>query len=144
MAKIVLLILGVLFACESVAVAGDKGTGETLVGGRCEYRSYEGKARIVSIKKNPSADLSTQGYEVKFVFVSDSPVEEPFARVEGTEFLLLLTNSSYPGPKFLKKYGIKNGKVFACILKVITKGTCTPVLFEFPSIRLDDYFEYRN
>ncbi len=48
---------------------------------------------------------------------------------------------SYPGPQFLEKYGIGVGKVFDCYLKVIIKGTCTPMLFEFPSIRLDDYFE---
>lgn len=130
--------------CLSAAFAGDVEKGESLVGGRCEYKSYAGKARIVSIEKAPSKISSSEGYEVKFVFLSSGSVEESFARTEGKEFLLLLADSSHPGPKFLKKYGIEAGRVFDCILKVITKGTCTPVLFEFPSIRLDDYFEVKN
>jgi len=56
----------------------------------------------------------------------------------------MLKNSGYPGPKFLEKYGIEAGKSFECHLKVIVKGTCTPILFEFPTIDLRDYFEFKD
>ena len=107
--------------------------------GRCEYKEYPGYAKITSITKINIPGEPNERYEVKFMFYPYQEVEEGHAQVEGKEFLLLLTNSSYPGPKFLKKYGIKVGKVFDCYLKVIVRGTCTPIIFEFPSIRLDDY-----
>jgi len=110
-----------------------------IAGGRCEYKEYPGYAKITSITKINIPGEPNERYEVKFMFYPYQEVEEGHAQVEGKEFLLLLTNSSYPGPKFLKKYGIKVGKVFDCYLKVIVRGTCTPILFEFPSIRLDDY-----
>jgi hypothetical protein len=113
---------------------------EFLLGGPCEYKRYEGHARIVSITKQISlhAKLNDR-YEVKFIFIPLQEIKESFAATERKEFLLTLADSSYPGPKFLDKYGIQVGKVLACYMKVIVKGTCTPILFEFPSIRLDDY-----
>jgi len=56
----------------------------------------------------------------------------------------LLSNLSYPGKAFLEKYDIAVSRDFDCYLKVIIKGTCTPILFEFPSIMLDDYFEDKS
>ena len=53
----------------------------------------------------------------------------------------LLTNSWYPGPEFIEKYGIEVDKQFDCSLQLITKGTCTPVIFEFRQIDAADYFE---
>ena len=111
-------------------------------GGECEYKQYEGRAKIVSIEqKNKPPDHPHDIFEVKFSFSTDQVIEERFAQTEGRKFELLLDNSDYPGPKFLEKYGVKVGKVFECYMKVITKGTCTPILFEFPTIKLDDYFE---
>ena len=116
-----------------------------MVGGPCQYREYPGRAVILSVQKQegrtqagaPAADA----YEVKFSFTPDKKIEEGWVQIEGKEHLLLLTNSSLPGPGFLKKYGIERGKGFDCNMKVITKGTCTPVLFEFPAIDLSDYSE---
>jgi hypothetical protein len=120
----------------------DKVSKERVVGGQCDYKRYEGHARVISITKIvDSISYSRERYEVKFVFIPDEEIKESFAQIEGREFLLMLGNSSYPGPKFLEKYGIEVGKVLDCHLKVIIKGTCTPILFEFPSVRLDDYSE---
>ena len=134
----VIELLIVFFICVSIAYAA----GEPLVGGQCEYKQYEGQAKIISIipqkqKKNYSHEL----YEVKFSFTSDPQIKEELARTKGKKFVLLLNNSTYPGPKFLEKYDIRVGKVFECYLKVIVRGTCTPRLFVFPTIKLDDYFE---
>jgi len=134
---LIVLLTGVF-----LTFADDKGKEEHLIGGQCEYKVYEGRAKIISIaKKSESDNYPYERYEVKFIFTPDHEIKEAYAQTKGKEFLLMLTNSSYPGPKFLEKYSIKIGKVFACYLKVIIKGTCTPVLFEFPDIKLDDYFE---
>lgn len=124
------------------AYAADKAKEGHLIGGPCEYKTYEGHAKIISVNaRTESGGTSEEKYEVKFAFYTDQKIIEPYVQTENKEYLLLLTNSSYPGEYFLMKYGIETGKVFACNLKVITKGTCSPIIFEFPSIRLDDYSE---
>jgi hypothetical protein len=103
---------------------------------------YAGHAKIVSISEViDSAGSSKKRYEVKFRFTTDLKIEESFAQTEGREYPLLLKNNSYPDQAFLEKYGIAVGKVFDCILMEIIRGTCTPTLFDFPTIRLDDYSE---
>lgn len=120
----------------------------TTLGGPCEYKDYKGTATITSIRKKEEVRShgrsSYDPYEVKFSFSPHEEIKEPHGDVEGKEHVLLLTNSWYPGPKFLKKYGISVGNVFDCYLKVITKGTCTPIIFDFPTIDLNDYFEFQR
>ena len=117
-------------------------------GGPCEYKIYKGSARITSVRKKEMpkghGGPSHESYEVKFSFSPRKEIKEAHGRVKGREYTLKLTNSWYPGPKFLKKYGIEEGKSFDCYLQVITKGTCTPVLFDFPAIDRSDYFESRR
>ena len=119
-----------------------------VTGGPCEYRIYDGEARIISIRRKelPTGygGPSHESYEVKFSFSAEEAIKEAHGKVEGKQYTLKLTNSWYPGPKFLEKYGIEEGKSFDCYLKVITKGTCTPVIFDFPTIDLSDYFESRR
>jgi hypothetical protein len=138
-----LIISTILFLIGiSSSYAEDKLSSEFLVGGQCDYKQYKGLAKIVSIAKlADSTRYSHERYEVKFKFTSDQEIKESFVQTEGREYLLMLGHSYYPGPKFLEKYRIEVGKVFECYLKVITKGSCTPILFDFPTIRLDDYFE---
>ena len=119
-----------LFTVLSCGVKGQSGS-RPPAGGECEYKKYRGKAEIVSITKRTDAP---EGYEIRFSFHAEEPVQGGFARVEGKEYLLLLSNSSYPGADFLGTYGVAVGKRFDCYLKVITKGTCTPILFEFPTL----------
>lgn len=138
------LIISIIFCLILIpfTYAEDKVGEKHLVGGQCEYKQYEGRAQIISITKiADSVTDPNERDEVKFAFIPNREIEESFVQIEGREFLLMLSNSSYPGSRFLEKYGIEVGKVFDCHLKVITKGTCTPVLFEFPSIKLDDFSE---
>jgi len=130
-----------VFSCWAM----DKPAERRVVGGPCEYKAYPGRATIASVRKKErqakaGAPLSTL-YEVKYSFTPRDRIKEGWVQVEGKEYVLLLANSSYPGPGFLKKYGIEPGKCFECYLKVITRGTCTPVLFDFPTIDLSDYSE---
>lgn len=116
-----------------------------IVGGQCDYTQYKGTAEIVSVQRRELPD-NYQGpayeqYEVKFTFQPFEMIRERHGHVEGKEFLLLLSNSMYPGLKFLKKYGVVEGATFDCNIKVIIRGTCTPVIFDFPDINLDDCLE---
>ena len=135
-----LCILGslLIFLWLPLLWAGSEGFNGRM-GGPCEYNQYRGKARITSIKGLPGPNQGRETFEVKFNFLPEEEIKESFARVEGREFLLLLTNSTYPEGNFLDRYQVKPGKVFDCILKVIRKGTCTPMLFDFPGINLSDY-----
>ena len=114
-----------------------------VVGGPCAYKTYPGSAEIVSVQKikrlNSNGNPGDDGYDVRFVFHAETAPEETYAQVKEKIHRLLLTNGSHPGKGFLKKYGIETDKVFSCRLEVIAKGTCTPVIFNFPNIDLADY-----
>lgn len=100
-----------------------------LVGGPCEYRSYPGQAEIVSVA--PSA-AETGRFDVKFRFIPDEAVEEPLGKtaLERT-FPLLPDREMPPDRAAIERFDIRPGKRLACTLKVITRGTCTPILFDF-------------
>ncbi len=101
-----------------------------LVGGPCEYRSYPGQAEIVSV--DPSTAVGGR-FDVRFRFIPDGQVEEPLgkAALERT-FALLPDRETPPDRATLEQFDIRPGKRLACTLKVITRGTCTPILFDFP------------
>lgn len=119
-------------------------------GGPCEYHDYAGTATIVRVEQTETSRRQAknvggagyEGYEVWFRFEPASEIGEEWARpAAGKEHRLSLMNSWYPGPRYLQKYGIKPGLKCSCVLKAITKGTCTPIIFDFPEIKRDDYFE---
>jgi len=114
-----------------------------VVGGPCSYKTYPGTARVVLIEKayatSQDGKKNGDGYDVHFVFHPETAPEETYARVEGKTHTFLLTNGSRPKSGFLKIYGIETGKTLPCQLKVIVKGTCTPILFKFPTVDMNDY-----
>jgi hypothetical protein len=125
----------------------------TRVGGACAYADFPGTAVIVSVTPHPAsatnapaagAQTPPPGYDVVFTFAPDAPIAGEPLYQPGRSHTLTLVNGTAPGPKFLQKYGIAPGKTFACRLRLIRKGTCTPVLFAFPDIDLTDYFEQQQ
>jgi hypothetical protein len=122
-----LIFLVSLTSCDLAASSSS----QPRVGGACIYKQYKGDAEIVSVTQRQGVPGE---YEIKFSFHPQETIQEEFARVEGRQWLLVQKDSSYPKDDFLIQYGIKAGKSLPCYLKVITKGTCTPVLFEFPTI----------
>lgn len=144
MASVILIFL--LFLCGSSA------SGQIWLGGKCTYEDHPGACEIVSVLKTEESAHQAEvgggpgyeGYEVSFVFEPDEPMnltENWEKAVFGREHLLQLCNSCYPGPRFLEKYNITVGAVFDCTLKLITGGTCGPIVFEFDEIDRCDYFE---
>lgn len=119
-----MMLLFFLYAC---AVASSS----PRVGGPCTYKQYKGDAEIVSVTP---AKGTTGEYEIRFSFHPQEKIQEEFARAEGKQWLLVREDSSFPKKDFLQQYDIKTGKRFPCYMKVITRGACTPVLFDFPTI----------
>jgi len=110
------------------------------VGGPCAYRSYPGQAEIVSVAPwaTPAAEAGER-FDVKFRFIPDGPVAEPLgkAALERT-FSLLPDREMPPDRAFIERFDIRPGKRLGCTFKVITRGTCTPILFDFPSLAPGD------
>jgi hypothetical protein len=147
----VLIALGAMCCSRMEAKMSNEETG-FREGGPCTYASYEGSAEIVRITQTPAAMAQSnviggpgyEGYEVWFRFVPKSDIaNRAIGPIAGREHLFTLHNGWYVGPRYLEKYGIQPGKGYPCTLKLIEKGTCAPVVFEFETIDSRDYFESR-
>lgn len=110
------------------------------VGGECEYKQYEGTAQIVSFERLD--DSSEERYKVQFLFHSSEPIREAFAAVKDKRYSLLMDDFSHPPIAVIRSNGIEVGAQYSCFMKVITHGTCTPVLFEFPTLDLRTHSDY--
>lgn len=128
-----LFVFFILFAC---AWAQPEHEGGRLVGGPCQYKSYPGQATILSITKSQAGDQTKiPRFDVKFSFTPQTKIEEKFVRMEGKTFNLYGNNFQYPDQQFLTTHKIHVGKVMNGSLQVITSGTCSPVMFEFPALK---------
>ncbi|MEE9913831.1 MAG: hypothetical protein K4571_19145 [Deltaproteobacteria bacterium] len=122
-----------MFAC---AWTQPEQQGDRLIGGPCRYKSYPGRATILSITESRNADQAEIiRFNVKFSFTPQQPVQEKYVHAEGWAFDLYGHDFQYPDREFLKKHNIHAGKVIDGIMQVIVSGTCTPVLFDFPGLR---------
>jgi hypothetical protein len=120
---------------------------EPLAGGDCTYNRYPGEAEVVAIRSVTMPGDNAPSYptrEVWFEFHPDGKIQESWVQIDDKQFLLTLSNGGYPGPTFLNKNGIDIGTRLVCELAVITKGTCSPILFEFPTLDLTDSTEFNN
>jgi hypothetical protein len=138
---LLLLLIPFLFAMteKPSSRAEDPKKEAPRTGGPCEYHRYEGRAEITSFRK--TVDPYSQGkesWEVKFRFIPNQEIKESFAQVADREFLLEINQSSYLSPKQIDKFGIQKGRFLDCTFKVIVRGTCTPILFEFPALSSSD------
>lgn len=118
--------------------------------GTCEYFEIPGRAQIVRIGKTQDSVQQAkviggpgyEGLEVRYTFVPDAPIQDAAAKNWASRtHVLQLTNSWYPGPRFVEKYGLQTGVSIPAEMKVITKGACSPYIFQFPGIDLADDFE---
>lgn len=144
-----LILILELWACnKSESARFDK-----KLGGDCSYASYTGTATVTRIVKTEASSKQAtmkggpgyEGYEIWFSFKTDQEIKKEWARKRiERENLFLLANSWYPGPQYIEKYKIKPGNSYQCTLQVITKGTCTPIIFEFTDPKRDDYFEAKQ
>lgn len=142
--SVILIIADCVGSMDAMDLEAERSK-SSVVGGPCEYKQYKGKAVIISITPKALPDYYTgppyESYEVRYHFEPEEEIMEAYGKVQGREYVLRLANFRYPGLKFLRKYCIEVGKYFECYLNVITKGTCTPIIFEFSTINLKDFFE---
>ncbi len=110
-------------------------------GGPCEYKDYKGKAEIVSIEKIESKSVSASNkqpvelFKITYHFYPEKKIQETSVHVESRYYVLLLPDSSYPDLMFIQRNDINPGKKLDCVLKVITKGACKPMIFKFPTLK---------
>ncbi len=137
-------IIGILVLnVGAIEVNKDNNIRSEKIGGPCEYKDYKGIALIVSIQKaKQSFRINDSGgsvdlFEVMFHFYSNEKIEKSFVNYECMSFMLLKPDNSLPDCDFLKKYSIAPGKKLECIIKIITKGSCNPIIFHFPGFKID-------
>ncbi len=135
-------VVSVFFLHMCVAGAAmalsEGGNPKKMVGGPCSYMNHPGTATIVSVQEaSPSSGYSKEKFEVKFTFKPDEEIKEPFLKIEGRTFLFTLQGGQYPEQKDLDKYGIKPGADIKGLMRSISSGTCTPILFDFNAMPND-------
>jgi hypothetical protein len=135
-----ILLIGAALPGIGCSMTGSETTRAPLVGGPCEYRSYPGQAEIVSVAPMEAPAAAAGGrFDVKFRFIPNGPVEEPLGKTAlDRTFSLLPDREMPPDRAFMEKFDIRPGKRLGCTLQVITRGTCTPILFDFPSLTPGD------
>lgn len=130
--------------------SADAESSEPLVGGGCEYTSHKGIATIVRVEQTAASKAQATvaggagyaGYEVWFTFQTDSRFDQGWVtKALAKEHLLTMDNSWYVGEGFMEEYGIAPNARLACTVRVMTKGTCTPLIFAFDEVDTGDYFE---
>ena len=102
-----------------------------IVGGPCSYQDHPGRAKILSVTPAPRQDQKGL-FEVRFSFQPQEPLEEKWGSLKGRRFLMTLKGGRLPDREFLQRHDLKPGKELECTLSLITKGTCTPWIFQWP------------
>jgi len=106
------------------------------VGGPCSYRDYPGRGTIVSIDKpDPLSGAESGQYEVRFVFSPAGADREALSHSQGRTFVLVQGDDSLLTLPEIRKLGVSVGQSYEGKMSIIQEGTCTPVLFDFPSLR---------
>lgn len=134
------LMFGILFSfCLILSSTGSCPAGgkSTKLGGPCRYDTYDGRAEIISV--TPIESTGAAKASVRFLFHPDRPVDQKWLQTAGRIQNLRMVNGQDPSLGFIKKYGLETGRAVKCQLKVIIKGTCTPVIFDFPDVDRTDY-----
>ena len=84
--------------------------------------------------KEPAGDVAHRRFDVRFIFHPDRKVTQSFAAPGDRQFLFLLNLTRQPDEKDVQAYGLTPGARVKGVMQVIVKGTCTPVLFDFPAL----------
>lgn len=112
-------------------------------------KRYSGTAVVVRVEKTEAANAkkgaAAEGYEVWYTFTPTDKVPDGLGKnylEKHKEHQFVLSSGGFcPGPKFLKKYGIKTGKKFLATLLVIEGDKSEPVKVEFKYVPNGDCFE---
>ncbi len=119
------LLVAFVFVSQSPGCT--KSNSSQIVGGPCTYSDFEGTATIT--KLTPQDD----GYWAIFdTTLSKQPPPKNY-RNEGHR-VLIKNAGGKTDEKWLSAQGISVGVQLDFKVAIITSGTCTPVVFEFPTL----------
>lgn len=130
------LLAVALLAILAAAACAER---SVMVGGPCDYEDTPGKALVTAVgAPDPDeANCINQPRVVLFDFVPDKPVKSwrfPNWGLKGQR--LQVAGGFNPSAKWLRGQGIKVGTELTCIRREIVKGTCTPVVWDFPELAM--------
>lgn len=106
------------------------------VGGPCEYTDIPGTAHILSVTplppdKGPNAQRLMR---VLFSFAPQASFPPQAAQVLSRSHELRRPLGNELTDEEVRTADIRQGGELACTLKIIRSGTCTPIIFEFPTL----------
>ena len=107
--------------------------------GPCAYVDIPGECTIMAVME-PSADAmncSNDPVEVRFDFIPDdldAREDYRFPNMADERQLLTVAGGANPPRTWVEDEGLTEGSRHACVRREITRGTCTPVLFEFTGV----------
>ena len=111
------------------------------LGGECEYKSIPGKAVIFSITDahDTSFNCPNEPKAIKFHFTPDNLEDIDnylYPNWKDSNKLITIHSGMNPSNNWVIRNGIDINDKFTCFRKEILKGTCTPVIFDFPDLDL--------
>ena len=130
------LLYGFLWV-ESVAFGNGLINHHRMVGGSCTYSQYYGQAKIESVSlKLISGKHARKYYEIFFIFQTDDEIPALWQHITEKPQLLIMKNGKNPSVDFVNSHNIQAGDTYNCILNIISKGACTPIIFEIPELNI--------
>ena len=128
-----------LFSISLFLIAGLSGcTGpqqkKTTVGGPCDYKNINGTAHIIAIEPATRGPNNCKNpVSVVFNFMPlDGAANQ--ANISYTNQRLTLGEGQNPPRAWVDSQGIKVGSRLRCVRQEIETGTCTPIIYSFPSL----------
>ena len=136
----ILTLLGV--ACSQPAQSPSEPEPEgRIAGGRCEYVDVVGKCTIATIEAAAAEDFQCEGgsKQVSFQFVpDDASAKLDFGGSDPTRGTLTAGGGQHPSPGWLEANSVTEGATFSCTRSQIQHGTCSPVVWKFAALKLDE------
>jgi hypothetical protein len=131
----------ILLAATALAFIGAcNGDSDSLpvVVDECEYVDIPGTATIVNVREpDPGASNCRNAGEIVFRFTPDDPTAPERYLIPDwpdTGQILTVGNGMNPPRSWVQDRGLRKGTIHRAVRREITRGTCTPVIFEFPDV----------
>ena len=118
-------------------------TDPVTCGGPCFYINISGTATIRSVTPDiETRDACPNTVTIIYDFAPDDPSDVDDYRIPewpDTGRVFTLPNGWNLPDDWAEKEGMTPGSEHICIRREITRGACTPVIFEFPDLNTGDW-----
>ncbi len=114
-----------------------------VAGGPCDYVDVAGTCTVRTVEDASANDFRCEGgpqsKKVTFEFVpTDASAKLEYGGADPARDVLTAGGGQLPSAGWLQANSVAEGASFGCTRKHITGGTCSPVVWEFPTLKLDD------